>query len=222
MKKGLLFAVLGLFLCFGQASAGLYNLNPTEDAYVFGTTTYNVPNLSSGGGGYVSLLKFDVSGISGQTITAATLNLYQTSYVYFSSSVGTTAYYAQDGWTATSSSGIPTSIITGATTPIGSNPPTSTTSPFVTQYPNAWVTYNLLPLLQGSMLTDGVLSIAIHPTGSLTGNQNVFASSEASDSALRPYLSVTTAAAPVPIPAAVWLFGSGLVGLIGLRRRLKK
>jgi hypothetical protein len=28
--------------------------------------------------------------------------------------------------------------------------------------------------------------------------------------------------AAVPIPAAVWLLGSGLVGLIGLRRRMKK
>lgn len=29
------------------------------------------------------------------------------------------------------------------------------------------------------------------------------------------------APAPVPVPAAVWLFGSGLIGLIGLARRKK-
>jgi hypothetical protein len=29
-------------------------------------------------------------------------------------------------------------------------------------------------------------------------------------------------ATPVPIPAAVWLFGSGLVGLAGIRRKFKK
>jgi hypothetical protein len=29
-------------------------------------------------------------------------------------------------------------------------------------------------------------------------------------------------AAPVPIPAAVWLLGSGLIGLVGIRRRFKK
>ena len=29
-------------------------------------------------------------------------------------------------------------------------------------------------------------------------------------------------AAPVPIPAAIWLLGSGLLGLVGLRRKFKK
>jgi hypothetical protein len=29
----------------------------------------------------------------------------------------------------------------------------------------------------------------------------------------------TTGTAPVPVPAAVWLLGSGLAGLAGLRRR---
>ncbi len=33
------------------------------------------------------------------------------------------------------------------------------------------------------------------------------------------YFIVDTAQAPVPIPAAIWLFGSGLMGLLGLRRR---
>ncbi len=33
-------------------------------------------------------------------------------------------------------------------------------------------------------------------------------------------VGVINAASPVPVPAAVWLLGSGLVGLIGLRRRV--
>ena len=32
---------------------------------------------------------------------------------------------------------------------------------------------------------------------------------------------LTTTASPVPVPAAVWLFGSGLVGLAGIARRKK-
>jgi len=31
-----------------------------------------------------------------------------------------------------------------------------------------------------------------------------------------------TEAQPVPIPAAVWLFGSGLLGLAGSRRKFQK
>ena len=34
---------------------------------------------------------------------------------------------------------------------------------------------------------------------------------------VRPYASFTV----VPVPAAVWLFGSGLIGLIGIARRKK-
>jgi len=32
------------------------------------------------------------------------------------------------------------------------------------------------------------------------------------------WASISTKTNPVPVPAAVWLFGSGLVGLVGLRR----
>jgi len=32
---------------------------------------------------------------------------------------------------------------------------------------------------------------------------------------------VNNAGSPVPIPAAVWLLGSGLLGLIGIRKKIK-
>jgi hypothetical protein len=35
-------------------------------------------------------------------------------------------------------------------------------------------------------------------------------------------IQVDVSAAPVPIPAAVWLLGSGLIGLVGIRRRMRK
>ena len=34
------------------------------------------------------------------------------------------------------------------------------------------------------------------------------------------FAEITLIAAPVPVPAAVWLLGSGLIGLIGLRRKM--
>jgi hypothetical protein len=50
---------------------------------------------------------------------------------------------------------------------------------------------------------------------------------EASSSGTVPSLSLAGAlnssgSSSVPIPAAIWLFGTGLIGLIGTRRRFTK
>jgi hypothetical protein len=52
-------------------------------------------------------------------------------------------------------------------------------------------------------LTDGSLRIGIHVQGFTGGGSESFVNT------------------PVPIPAAVWLFGSGLLGLVALARRRK-
>jgi len=45
---------------------------------------------------------------------------------------------------------------------------------------------------------------------------------EPSGSGGTPYLlNLTGTISAVPVPAAIWLFGSGLVGLMGVARRLK-
>ncbi|BCA57086.1 hypothetical protein W02_42260 [Nitrospira sp. KM1] len=46
-----------------------------------------------------------------------------------------------------------------------------------------------------------------------------FYSKEWTDPAMRPQLLVTYELAPVPVPAVLWLFGSGLVGVIGYATR---
>ncbi len=43
-----------------------------------------------------------------------------------------------------------------------------------------------------------------------------------SDDYLRGSAGMVASTSPVPIPPAIWLFGSGLVGLVGLRRRCRK
>ena len=55
-----------------------------------------------------------------------------------------------------------------------------------------------------SELTDGSLRIGIHVQGFAGGESASFVNN------------------PVPVPAAVWLFGSGLLGLIGIARRKKR
>lgn len=71
-------------------------------------------------------------------------------------------------------------------------------------------------------LTSGIDTITI--AGDLdpdlaTDGFNTFDYAEDNDNVWNPYASFAVSA--VPVPAAVWLFGSGLIGLIGVARRKK-
>ena len=56
----------------------------------------------------------------------------------------------------------------------------------------------------------------------ISGYQDSYGSSMYETSELELYnTSVIPALAPVPVPAAAWLFGSGLIGLVGVARRKK-
>lgn len=55
----------------------------------------------------------------------------------------------------------------------------------------------------------------------LTGSITISAQNDPGASVFSTVLSGTAAPSIVPVPAAVWLFGSGLLGLIGLARRKK-
>lgn len=80
---------------------------------------------------------------------------------------------------------------------------------------NWWAVYHVPP-----NSTDDLF--AYNPTLQLTAGTNyyLFASGGSVSPVSIPYtLSVTAAPAPVPVPPALWLFGSGLLGLIGVARR---
>jgi hypothetical protein len=55
-----------------------------------------------------------------------------------------------------------------------------------------------------------------------TTNESVFIALSKSFNYSTKYSSSGIALTSVPIPAAAWLFGSGLLGLVGIARRKKK
>ena len=65
--------------------------------------------------------------------------------------------------------------------------------------------------LPSEFLTEELVSITLSDYGS-TGNQRIF---------LTGITAGYDDSSAVPIPGAVWLLGSGLVGLVGLRRKMK-
>jgi hypothetical protein len=73
----------------------------------------------------------------------------------------------------------------------------------------AWDMTSFAKLAAGGPFSLGLAS----PSGAVSFN-----SFEGGGAANGPYLDVQ----PVPIPAAAWLLGSGLLGLVAIRRRFKK
>jgi hypothetical protein len=77
------------------------------------------------------------------------------------------------------------------------------------------VSFFVLLFGDSSMLVDDNL-----PTSNLDWNfGNLSFSFIADDGSERQVFATFTPAAPVPVPAAVWLFGSGLLGLFGVPKR---
>jgi hypothetical protein len=84
---------------------------------------------------------------------------------------------------------------------------------------NVHNTYNLTV---NTALTNAILSGEFTILGVAADGQVGYDSNTINETAGPPNLTLTAAANPVPIPAAAWLFGSGLAGLVGLRRRFKR
>ncbi|SPP62952.1 VPLPA-CTERM sorting domain-containing protein [Nitrospira lenta] len=82
---------------------------------------------------------------------------------------------------------------------------------------NTYRSYNLAldPNLVNDVVTSGLTSLYFSAADENVG----FLFNAKSYSTNHPQFIVTADLAPVPVPAALWLFGSGIVGLVGFARR---
>lgn len=93
-----------------------------------------------------------------------------------------------------------------------------------------WVSFDVTDIIQSWLdysLSGGTTGLAyygflIEALSEVRGSDGgvlltAYYSSSFADAALRPYLEVTT----VPVPAAIWLFGPALFGLMGFRRKTR-
>jgi hypothetical protein len=214
-------AISGLF--FTTAQAATYTLTPTADAYVevfqpdtnFGSSSRLATNATFGGGAIqFTYLMFDLGAIpAGETITGATLNLYQVEGVGVGMNPVNASRVDDDSWNEMS--------ITWNNKPDAGYLLGTNTDGALYQ---GWAQWDILSTGNWDAVadqTDGLLSIML-AEGPSGNNARQYCSKESdldSCSALGatgiPFLEITT----VPLPAAVWLFGFGLLGLIGIAKR---
>lgn len=150
----------------------------------------------------------------------------QPSNVLFNSANGgnfNIQWLSNDSWVegtngGTGGSGFPTTTaVRFQSIPSVLSGPTASLGTFLYTLPgnNVYVTYTL-PLssnLMNDVSAGQDLSLFLTPLD----NQIGYLMAARSAGTTNSQFSVT--AAPVPIPAAFWLFGSGLIGLVGLARR---
>ena len=228
--KRVLIVLFGIAFLLGVAlssNAATYTLLPNNDAYVRGSEADsnfgNLPELCTlwvwstvDTNIYRTYMMFDLSSIpDSDQVEEATLALYQVNGAGYAIAGDRVHYVVNDNWDEMSitwnsrpDSGVPGDLI-------GQNDD---------GYDHrGWSYWDLLA--NGAWdpsadLADNSLSLLLKETEGGTMSHNWYSKEYSDDSSLRPYLKITTS--PIPIPGALWLLGSGLISLLGVRRKLKK
>lgn len=230
----LMIVAMGLVSPVADAISATYHFAPVDDAMVRSTDPDlnfgNYDNIAASGVSVTdwnfaerSFLKFDLAGADrdGLAIPDNERILSMDIYLYCtgSPSGGPDASRTVDmHWVGFDNSWQEDSI-TWNTKP-GYDAVAKTSHLFPDSY-TGWVKWDDPALVQGGH--DSTVSYMIRleqESGWLVGyHWHVFRSSEYADESLRPYIEVTTEV--VPIPAAAWLLGPGLVGLFGVKRKFR-
>ena len=82
--------------------------------------------------------------------------------------------------------------------------------------PDAWGSYSISLDLSDPSLADQILQFGFNTTATNYENSGVFY-----DNICFSNDGGASCVSAVPVPAAIWLFGSGLLGLVGMARRKK-
>lgn len=208
------------------ANAATVTLSPGGDVVTnvfqpdtnYGDSAVLATNLSNYSQKQFTYMMFDLSGIpAGEAIVGATLNLYQPTGAGLGESGVSLFRIADDSW--------------NESTVTWNNSPVTTGAVFLDTNPNGytyvgWSQWDLFASGAWNAAvdrTDGLLSLWLAEASS-NDQAHQWCSKEAASgevtycsAGLEPYLEITTS--PVPVPAALWLFGSGLMGLMGVMRR---
>jgi hypothetical protein len=243
-KRIALFSCLGFAFCLlaSQAVADTTIIPVSEDEMVrsFGTTTFHneVTNYNgdtaNGGlctgfyltaGGLMAAvsyerfyLKFNLPSLSPNTyVSAATLYGYYNYDPVATDDRTHSIYLSTDGWSETD--------ITWKTQPGPVGQAVDQFNPASTAV-GSWQNWDVTNVTNQEYLGDGVLSLVFIPDGTVAVEhyyQEYFAEREFNPNlAFRLEITTSPTNSAVPIPSSLILFGSGILGVIGLRRKFRK